>query len=175
MNPATARKLGAEAFGTFCLVFAGTGAIITNGITGGAVSHVGIGLVFGLVVLVMIYALGDVSGAHLNPAVTLGFRAAGRIETGLAGAYILAQVAGALAASLVLAGLFPERPTLGETIPAGPPLQSFWLELILTMILMVVILGVATGAKEKGSWPVSRWAARSAWRLSSPARSAGPR
>jgi len=144
------RRLAAEVFGTFCLVFAGTGAIVVNKASGGAVSHVGIGMVFGLIVMTMIYAVGDVSGAHLNPAVTLGFRAAGRIGTPLAAMYMGAQVVGAFLASLALAGLFPQRVTLGETFPAGPAWQSFWLEAVLTMILMVVILGVATGAKEKG-------------------------
>ncbi|MEX2217310.1 MAG: aquaporin [Phycisphaerales bacterium] len=150
MTTPTARRLGAEAFGTYCLVLAGTGAIVIDQISNGAITHVGIALTFGLVVLTMIYAVGDVSGAHINPAVTLGFLAARRISAPLAAMYMLAQAAGALLASLTLTALFPERHSLGETMPAGPPLQSFFLEAILTMILMVVILGVATGAKEKG-------------------------
>lgn len=144
------RKLGAELFGTFCLVFAGTGAIVIDGITHGGVTHVGIALTFGLIVLTMIYAVGDVSGAHINPAVTLGFLAAGRISAGLAAGYWAAQVVGAILASLALMAMFPERLSLGETMPVGSAFQSFWLEAILNMILMVVILGVATGAKEKG-------------------------
>ena len=145
-----ARQLGAELFGTFCLVFAGTGAIVVNSVTGGAVTHIGISLVFGLVVLAMIYAVGDVSGAHLNPAVTLGFVASRRMAGATASLYVVAQAAGALLASAALAGLFPERSTLGETVPLGAPGRSMVLEAILTLILMVVILGVATGAKEKG-------------------------
>jgi aquaporin Z len=145
-----ARKLAAEVLGTFALVFAGTGAIVINDVSGGAVSHVGIALTFGLVVLAMIYALGDVSGCHLNPAVSLGFLAAGRFEVRLIGPYILSQCAGALLASLVLRLLFPDHGTLGATLPAGVALQSFVLEAILTFILMFVILSVSTGAKEKG-------------------------
>ncbi len=143
------RKFVAELFGAFALVFAGTGAIVINDIRGG-VTHVGISLTFGLIVLALVYALGDVSGAHLNPAVTLGFVAARRFSIALALPYILSQCAGALLASLVLRLLFPEHSGLGATHPAGTAWQSFVLELILTLLLMVVILAVSTGAKEKG-------------------------
>src|ERR1700722_18716515 len=101
------KKYLAELFGTFALVFAGTGAIVVNETTGGAVSHVGVALTFGLVVLAMIYTVGDVSGAHLNPAVTLGFCAARRLPWRLAPPYLLSQCAGALLASAVLRLLFP--------------------------------------------------------------------
>lgn len=144
------KKLAAEFFGTFALVFAGTGAIVINDVTGGAVSHVGVALTFGLIVLAMVYAVGDVSGAHLNPAVTLGFWAARRLEPRLVLPYIASQSAGALAASLVLHFLFRQHPTLGATLPAGSSAQSFVLETILTGLLMFVILSVSTGAKEKG-------------------------
>jgi MIP family channel proteins len=144
------RRLAAELFGTFALVFAGTGAITINGVSGGAVSHVGIALTFGLIVLAMIYAVGEVSGAHLNPAVTLGFVAARRFDTRWAGPYVLSQCVGALLASGLLWLLFPEHATLGATLPAGPPVQSFVLEIVLTCLLMFVILSVSTGAKEKG-------------------------
>ena len=144
------RQLAAECFGTFALVFAGTGAIIINDVSNGAISRVGIGLTFGLVVLAMIYAVGDASGAHLNPAVTFGFFAARRFPARSVLPYILSQSAGAIAASAVLHLLFPQHPTLGVTLPAGSGLQSFVLELILTCILMFVILSVSTGAKEKG-------------------------
>jgi aquaporin Z len=144
------RRLIAEALGTFALVFAGTGAIVTNDVSGGTVTHVGIALTFGLVVLAMIYAVGDVSGAHLNPAVTLGFFAARRLDARSVAPYIASQCAGALLASLVLRLLFPTNATLGATLPGGDPLQSFALEVVLTFLLMFVILSVSTGSKEKG-------------------------
>jgi len=144
------RDLLAEAVGTFALVFAGTGAIVINDITGGAVSHIGISLTFGLVILAMIYALGDISGAHFNPAVTIGFWTARRIERSAVLPYILSQCAGAFLASLLLRLLFPSHESLGATQPAGPALQSFVLESVLTFLLMLVILQVSTGGKEKG-------------------------
>jgi aquaporin Z len=144
------RPLAAEAFGAFCLVFAGTGAVVVNDLHGGAVTHVGVAFTFGLVVLAMIYALGDVSGCHLNPAVTLGFCAARRFGWNRAVPYILAHVAGSVLASLTLRAMFPAHPTLGATLPAGPVVQSWVMEFVLTLMLMVVILSVSTGAKEKG-------------------------
>ena len=144
------KKCAAEFFGTFALVFAGTGAIVINQASGGAITHVGVALTFGLVVLAMIYALGDVSGAHLNPAVTFGFFAARRFERRSVLPYIASQIAGATLASALMRFLFPANETLGATLPAGPPSQSFVLEIVLTALLMFVILGVSTGAKEKG-------------------------
>jgi len=144
------RKLAAEFIGTFILVFAGTGAIIIDETSPGAVSHVGVALTFGLAVLAMIYAVGDVSGAHLNPAVTLGFFAARRIEVRWVAPYIFCQCGGAIFASLVLRFMFPAHATLGATMPSGVAMQSFVLEAILTFILMFVILNVSTGPKEKG-------------------------
>src|SRR5215831_20620051 len=110
------KRLVAEAFGTYVLVFAGTGAIIINSESNGTVTHVGIALTFGLVVLAMIYALGDVSGCHLNPAVTLGFFAARRFEGRWVLPYVASQVVGALLASLALRLLFPTNLTLGATL-----------------------------------------------------------
>ncbi len=144
------RKLFSEGFGTFCLVFAGTGAIISNNASNGAVTHIGIALTFGLVVMAMIYALGEVSGAHLNPAVTLAFCAARRFPARDVLPYIAAQCGGALFASLVLRMLFPLDKALGATHPSSAALQSFVFEVILTLILMFVILSVSQGAKEKG-------------------------
>ncbi len=144
------RQLAAEALGTFVLVFAGTGAITIDQVTGGRVTHVGVGLTFGLVVMAMIYALGDVSGAHLNPAVTLGFWTSRRVRWPQAAAYVVSQCAGALLASLCVRLIFPDAASLGETRPAGSPWQSFALEAILTFVLMFVILSVATGARERG-------------------------
>jgi aquaporin NIP len=144
------KKYAAEFIGTFALVFAGTGAIIINDVTGGAVTNVGVGLTFGMIVLTMIYAVGDVSGAHFNPAVTLGFFAARRLKGKIILPYVVSQLLGALAASLLLRALFPQHPTLGATAPAGPALQSLILEIILTALLMFVILNVSTGARERG-------------------------
>src|SRR5947208_4888418 len=144
------KKCVAEALGTFALVFAGTGAIVINDTSSGAITHVGIALTFGLVVLAMIYTVGDISGAHLNPAVTLGFWSAQRLSGRDVGPFILSQVTGALIASGLLRLLFPQSKLLGATLPAGSELQSFTLEFVLTFILMLTILNVSTGAKEKG-------------------------
>lgn len=140
----------AEAVGTFFLVFAGTGAIVVDAVTGGAVTHAGIALTFGMIVMVMIYALGEVSGAHFNPAVTLGFVAAGRLPLREAPPYVVSQCAGAIAASASLGMLFPATTTLGATSPSGALPQAFVLEIVITALLMFVILAVSTGAREKG-------------------------
>lgn len=144
------KQLGAEAIGTFCLVFAGTGAMVVNDLAGGVIGHAGIAVTFGLVVMSMIYALGDISGAHFNPAVSVGFVVARRMPAKVAALYILAQVFGALMASACIRSLFPAHELLGSTIPIGTINQSFTLEVILTFVLMFVILGVSSGAKEKG-------------------------
>jgi aquaporin Z len=143
-------KLAAEVFGTFSLVFAGTGAIVINNVSGGAVTHVGVAITFGLIVMAMIYAVGDVSGAHLNPAVTIGFWIAKRLSARLVIPYMLSQLAGAMLASLFLRSMFGDRVYLGATLPAGSAWQSFVLEAVLTALLMFVILCVSTGPKEVG-------------------------
>ena len=151
MSPLEAlRKSLAEFFGTFAMVFAGTGAIVINTESGGAITHLGVALTFGLIVLAMIYKLGDVSGAHMNPAVTLAFAAAGLFPFASVLFYLAAQISGALLASLTLHFLFPQNATLGATLPAGLPMQSFVLEIILSGLLMFVILNVSHGSKEKG-------------------------
>jgi aquaporin NIP len=139
-----------EFIGTFILVFAGTGAIVVNQVSGGVIGHAGVALTFGLVVAAMIYTFGDVSGAHLNPAVSIGFAIAGRFPAKDLFGYITAQILGALTASGILKLLFPTATTLGMTLPAGDAAQSFMLEIILTAILMLTILSVSHGAKEKG-------------------------
>ena len=144
------KKLAAEAIGTFALIFAGTGAIVINSVSDGVITHLGIALTFGLIVLAMVYTLGDVSGAHINPAVTIGFWAARRFEGRLVVPYIIAQCAGALLASGMLRVMFPASETLGATLPAGTSLQSFLLEIILTALLMFVVLCVTTGSESKG-------------------------
>jgi len=144
------KKLAAEFFGTFTLVFAGTGAIVINDVSNGAVTHIGIALTFGLVVLALIYALGDVSGAHFNPAVTFGFWMAGRFPVKSIPSYVASQCVGALSASVLMRLLFPDHAALGATQPAGSAMQSFVLEIVLTWFLTLVILSVSSGSKEKG-------------------------
>jgi aquaporin NIP len=148
--PNNFKKCAAEVIGTFCLVFSGTGAIIINDVSGGTVTHVGVALTFGLIVMAMIYAIGDVSGAHLNPAVTVGFWFANRFPSKAVVPYVASQVFGALLASGLLRSMFLAHPTLGATQPASSAWQSFIFEAVLTAMLMFVILAVSSGAKEKG-------------------------
>jgi aquaporin Z len=144
------KKYIAEVLGTFCLVFSGTGAIVINDVSGGTVTHVGVALTFGLIVMSMIYAIGDVSGAHMNPAVTFGFWFSKRFPGCLVIPYIMNQLAGAFLASGLMRAMFVSHVSLGTTLPAGSALQSFVLETVLTAMLMFVILAVSSGAKEKG-------------------------
>ncbi len=142
--------LAAEALGTFFLVLIGCGSIVVNTIYGGVIGHAGISVVFGMVVMAMIYSVGNISGAHLNPAVTIGFLFAKRIGIRQTLFYIVFQIIGGLAASLLLRLIFPESQSLGETIPSIKVLPAFLTEVVLTFMLMFVILNVSTGHKEKG-------------------------
>lgn len=144
------KPLLAELLGTFALVFAGTGAIVINDLTQGGIGHAGIALTFGLVVMAMIQTFGDISGAHFNPAVSLAFAVAGKLPWTRVPGFVGAQCVGALLASGLLRFLFPSHALLGATLPSGPVSQSFVLEVILTAMLMLTILSVSTGAKEKG-------------------------
>lgn len=144
------KKYCAEIIGTFALVFCGTGAIVINQESGGTITHVGVAITFGLIVAAMIYSIGDISGAHLNPAVTIAFWVAKSFPAKEILPYIFSQIVGAFTASFTLRFLFPVNETLGSTLPAGSAMQSFVLELILTFILMFVILHVAKGSKEQG-------------------------
>jgi aquaporin NIP len=128
------RKYVAEMLGTFALVLFGTGAVVVNQETGGTITHAGIAITFGLVVMAMIYALGNISGAHLNPAVSIAFAVSGRFAWKKVIPYILSQCIGALLASGTLRFLFPHNELLGTTLPAGPALQSFVLEFLLTFL-----------------------------------------
>jgi aquaporin NIP len=140
-----------ELIGTFALVFCGPGAVIMNDVSGGTVTHVGIAITFGLIVMAMIFSIGEISGAHINPAVTIAFWASGRFDKKEVLPYITAQMIGALLASAVLYLLFPLHETQGATLPIGSAMQSFILEVILTFILMFVIIKVSTGSKETGT------------------------
>lgn len=144
------KKYLAEIIGTFAMVFCGTGAIIINQETHGVISHAGVAATFGLIVAAMIYSLGGISGAHLNPAVTIAFWVAKKFPAKEIAPYIFSQLIGAFAASSILKLLFPTNASLGATLPLNSEMQSWILELILTFILMFVILQVATGSKEQG-------------------------
>lgn len=133
----------AECLGTFALVFCGTGAIVINQETAGVVSHIGIAITFGLIVSAMIYTFGSVSGAHLNPAVTLALWVARVFPGKEILPYVLGQMLGAFAASVLLHVLFPQNTSLGATLPSGSVMQSFVLEWVLSFMLMLVILRVA--------------------------------
>ena len=140
----------AEGIGTFALVFAGCGAIIVNDTYAGVLGHVGVSVVFGLIVMAMIYSVGNISGAHINPAVTIGFFFAGRLDRQVVLPYVGSQVLGAVVAAALLRLLFPEHETLGTTMPSGMVLQAFVIEVVLSFLLMFVILNVSSGHMEKG-------------------------
>lgn len=144
------KKYLSELLGTYALVFAGTGAIIIDQETHGSITHAGIAITFGLIVMSMIYTFGDISGAHLNPAVSIAFTLAKKFPVKELFPYIISQLSGGILASLTLKFLFPANQYLGATIPAGSAGQSFILELILTFFLMMTIINVATGSKERG-------------------------
>jgi len=149
MPVALVRSLAAEAIGTFALVFAGCGAIMVDAGTG-ALGHVGVAISFGLVIMVMIYALGHISGAHFNPAVTFAFALGRHFPWPRVGAYWSAQLAGALAAALVLRGSLGDVAHVGATLPSGSDGQAFLWESVLTFFLMLVIMAVATDTRAVG-------------------------
>ncbi len=143
-------KYLAELLGTFALVFAGCGAIVSESLSNGQVGVLGIGMVFGLVVMAMIYSVGNISGAHLNPAVTIGFVVAGRMEARKMLPYIGSQLAGALIAGLLLRLIFWEQVDLGVTHPSIHWAGAFAFEVVISFLLMFVILNVTTDHMEKG-------------------------
>jgi aquaporin NIP len=151
-RPNLARRAGAESIGVFALVFAGCGAIITEATDPGSLGNVGISLVFGLIVMVMVYATGHLSGAHLNPAVTFAFVATRHFPRVEAAAYVAAQVAGAALAAALLAVIWPSQPAaLGTTQPTVGVGSAFVYELVLTAFLMFVIMAVATDTRAVGA------------------------
>lgn len=151
-RPGLVRRAGAEALGTFCLVFAGTGAIVVSAVAGVELGIGGVAAAFGLSVAVAIFAVGHLSGAHLNPAVTLAFVAARHFPLREIAPYWAAQAAGAVLASLALRGLFGVVAGLGATHPAHVgALGALALEAGLTALLAIVILAVATDTRAVGS------------------------
>jgi aquaporin NIP len=144
-----ARALVAETIGTFALVFAGCGAIMVDQKTS-ALGHVGVAITFGLVIMVMIYAVGHVSGAHFNPAVTFSFALARHFPRRHVPLYCGAQLAGALIAAAILRGSLGNIAHVGATFPSGSEGQAFLWEVILSFFLMFVIMAVATDARAVG-------------------------
>lgn len=141
--------LYAEFVGTFAMVFCGTAAMAVNETTG-AVAHEGVAITWGLIVMVMIYAFGEQSGAHFNPAVTVSFALAKRFSWKKVPAYIITQTLGAIMASVAVKTLLPESEFIGATLPTIPHVSAFWLELLLSFFLMITILHISTGSKEIG-------------------------
>ena len=144
------KKVYAEFIGTFALIFGGCGAIMANQISEGQVSHIGVSITFGLIVMVMIYATGHISGAHFNPAVTLAFAALGRFRWREVPAYIIGQVFAAIAAAFLLKFLFGDVANLGATIPSIEIGRAFVLEVLISFMLMFVITAVATDSRAVG-------------------------
>jgi aquaporin NIP len=144
-----ARALAAEFVGTFALVFAGCGAVMVDAKTH-ALGHVGVALSFGLVIMVMIYAVGHISGAHFNPAVTFAFALSRHFPWPRAVGYWTAQFLGALTAAALLRGSLGDIADVGATLPSGSQGQSFLWELLLSFFLMFVIMAVATDTRAVG-------------------------
>jgi aquaporin Z len=138
-----------EFLGTYAMVFCGTAAMAVNEING-SISHVGVAITWGLIVMAMIYAFGELSGAHFNPAVTVGFALSGRFAWKNVPIYIVMQVIAATLASITVKYLLPESEFIGASIPSIDATRAFVLESILTFILMIVIIHISTGSKEIG-------------------------
>jgi glycerol uptake facilitator-like aquaporin len=141
------QKVGAELIATFVLVFGGCGAVMVNAKSGGQVTHVGVALAFGLAITIMIYAVGHISGAHMNPAVTIAFATARHFPWKQVPAYLGAQITGAIASAYVLRLILNNDASEGASLPAGSNAQSLILEIIITFILMFVISAVATDTR----------------------------
>lgn len=151
-TPSLTRRAAAEFIGAFALVFAGCGAAVTNAANDGALGTVGIAAAFGLVIMAMIYATGHLSGAHINPAVTIAFATTRHFPVRDSFAYIGAQVVGASAAALVLLAAWPDQPAqLGATVPSVDIPVALLYEALLTAILMFVIMAVATDTRAVGA------------------------
>ena len=152
VRPDLLRRSAAEGLAAFALVFAGCGAIVADTRYDGALGAVGVSLVFGLIIMVMVYATGHLSGAHINPAVTIAFTLSRHFPQRDAIAYIAAQVAGAVAAALLLLAVWPDQPgDLGATLPSVGVGSAFVYELVLSGFLMFVIMAVATDTRAVGA------------------------
>jgi aquaporin NIP len=151
-RPDLGRRAAAEALAAFALVFAGCGAIVADAQYDAALGAVGVSLVFGLIIMVMVYATGHLSGAHINPAVTVAFTISRHFPARDAAAYVTAQLIGAGAGALVLLAVWPEQPgELGATVPSVGAGSAFVYELLLTAFLMFVIMAVATDTRAVGA------------------------
>lgn len=151
-RPSLGRRAAGEALGTFALVFAGCGAIVTDAERHGALGAAGIGLVFFLVLVAAIAALGHVSGAHFNPGVSLSFLLTRHLPGRDLAAYWAAQFAGATLAALLLLVIWPGHPAdLGATTPSISVGRALLLETALTALLMLVIMSVATDTRAVGA------------------------
>ena len=139
----------AEFLGTFFLVFFGCGAVIVNELFGGELGQLGICIVFGLVVMAVIYSFGNVSGAHINPAVTLALCFAGRFDLKLLPSYVAMQLIGATLAALFLRWIFSESEALGLTQPNIGLFRAFVVEIIISFVLMSVVLNLGGEQQEK--------------------------
>ncbi|HEX8315172.1 MAG TPA: aquaporin [Flavisolibacter sp.] len=144
------KKYMAEFMGTFILVFCGTGAAVVNELHNGVITHAGVAITFGLIVMAMIFTFGERSGSHLNPAVSLAFALHKTFPVKEVLPYTISQLAGGTAASFALKILFPASVYLGATLPSGTALQSWVLEFFLTLFLMLTVLHVSERGKEKG-------------------------
>jgi aquaporin NIP len=183
LNQAFARRIGAEFIGTFSLVAVGCGAIITDTLTG-ELTNIGIAIAFGLVVMAMVAATGHISGAHMNPAVTVAFALSRHFPWRTVPFYALAQVAGGIAAAFALKLIFGNVANLGATLPFDTFAQSLALETLLTAALMFVIVAVATDTKAVGQLAAimigatvgvnALWAGPISGASMNPARSLGP-
>jgi MIP family channel proteins len=151
-RPDLARRSLAEGFAAFALVFAGCGAIVADASYGGALTAVGVSLVFGLIIMVMVYATGHLSGAHINPAVTMAFTITRHFPPRDAVAYVVAQVAGAVLGALLLLAVWPDQPAeVGATVPSVGVGSALIYEVVLTAFLMFVIMAVATDTRAVGA------------------------
>jgi len=144
------RKVVAEIIGTFFMIFAGCGSVVIDKKTNGSITHLGVSLAWGMVVMIVIYTLGHISGAHLNPSVTLAYAVVRRFPWNQVPAYMGAQVFGSIAAGFVLRLMFGEVAHIAATVPTGSAMQSFVLEILITFFLMFVVSAVATDTKAIG-------------------------